>query len=151
MNGGDNALDGHAVFCREKFAYALALLDGRTQMDSDDWKLAGIASDVSDWCRMRAQNALTKAETAMAAERGRLRGVEGYEAEISRSVIATDEIKQILKWAVGKLQAAEGRRIKKRDLRHASTGRYRAKLNEAILSGVEAGLITADGAEWVLI
>jgi hypothetical protein len=39
MSGDDNALDGHAVFCREKFAYALALLDGRTQMDSDDWKL----------------------------------------------------------------------------------------------------------------
>jgi hypothetical protein len=151
MSGDDNILDGHSVFSREKLAYALALFDGRTTMDSDDWKLAGITSDVSDWCRMRAQNALNKAETAMAAERGRLRGVEGYEAEISRSVIATDDLKQILKWAVGKLQAAEGRRMKKRDLRHASTGRYRAKLTEAMLSGVEAGLIVADEAEWVLI
>ena len=150
MTGEDNALDGHSVFSREKLAYALALFDGRTTMDSDDWKLAGIASDVSDWCRKRAQSALNKAETAMAAERGRLRGVEGYEAEISRSVIASDDLKQILKWAVGKLQVAEGRRMKKRDLRHASTGRYRAKLTEAMLSGVEAGLILADGAEWVL-
>jgi hypothetical protein len=151
MNGDDNALDGHSVFCREKFAYALAIFDGRTTMNSDDWKLAGIAAAVSDWCRLRAQNALTKAETAMAAERGRLRGVEGYEAEISRSVTASEDIKQILKWAVGKLQAAEGRRIKKRDLRNASTGRYRAKLTEAMLSGVEAGLIAADGAEWALL
>jgi hypothetical protein len=151
MSGDDNVLDGHSVFSREKLAYALALFDGRTAMDSDDWKLAGIASDVSDWCRMRAQSALVKAETAMAAERGRLRGVEGYEAEIARSVIATDEIKQILKWAVGKLQGAEGRRMKKRDLTQASTGRYRAKLTEAMLSGVEAGLIVGDGAEWVLV
>ena len=149
--GTDEALDGHAVFCREKFAYALAIMEGRTTMNSDDWKLSGIASDVSDWCRMRAQSALVKAETAMAAERGRLRGVEGYEAEISRSVVATDDIKRILKWAVGKLQAAEGRRMKKRDLRHASTGRYRAKLTEAMLSGVEAGLILGDEAEWVLV
>jgi hypothetical protein len=126
-------------------------MDGRTTMNSDDWKLSGIAQDVSDWCRLRAQNALAKAEASMAAERGRLRGVEGYEAEISRSVIATDDIKRTLKWAVGKLQAAEGHRMKKRDLRHASTGRYRAKLTEAMLSGVEAGLIMADEAEWVLV
>jgi len=152
-NGGgtDEALDGHAVFCREKFAYALAIMEGRTTMNSEDWKLSGIASDVSEWCRMRAQSSLIKAETAMAAERGRLRGIESYEAEISRSVVATDDIKQILKWAVGKLQAAEGRRMKKRDLRHASTGRYRAKLTEAMLSGVEAGLIVGEEAEWVLL
>lgn len=149
--GNDEALDGHAVFCREKFAYALAIMEGRTTMNSDDWKLSGIAQNVSDWCRLRAQNALAKAEASMAAERGRLRGVEGYEAEISRSVIASDDIKRTLKWAVGKLQAAEGNRMKKRDLTHASTGRYRAKLTEAMLSGVEAGLIVGDGAEWVLL
>jgi hypothetical protein len=148
--GNDEALDGHAAFCREKFAYSLAIMDGRPTMNSDDWKLSGIAQDVSDWCRLRAQNALAKAEASMAAERGRLRGVEGYEAEISRSVVATDDLKQILKWAVGKLRAAEGHRMKKRDLTQASTGRYRAKLTEAMLSGVEAGLILGDGSEWVL-
>ena len=147
----DEALDGHAVYCREKFAYALAIMDGRTTMNSDDWKLSGIAQDVSDWCRLRAQNALANAEASMAAERGRLRGVEGYEAEISRSVVATDDIKRTLKWAVGKLQASDGQRMKKRDLTQASTGRYRAKLTEAMLSGVEAGLIVGDGAEWVLL
>ena len=151
MSGNDEALNGHAIYCREKFAYALALFDGRTHIDSDDWKLSGIAADVSDWCRMRAQSVLAKAETAMAAERGRLRGVESYEAEISRSVVASDDIKAILKWAVGKLSAAEGRRMKKRDLRHASTGRYRAKLTEAMLSGVEAGLVVGEEAEWVLL
>lgn len=149
--GNDEALDGHAAFCREKFAYSLAIMDGRPTMNSDDWKLSGIAQDVSDWCRLRAQNALAKAEASMAAERGRLRGVEGYEAEISRSVVASDDLKQILKWAVGKLRAAEGHRMKKRDLTNASTGRYRAKLTEAMLSGVEAGLILGDGSEWVLV
>jgi hypothetical protein len=151
MNGEDNALDGHSVFSREKLAYSLALMDGRTTMDSDDWKLAGIATDVSDWCRMRAQNALNKAESSMAAERGRLRGVEGYEAEISRAVLANVELKRILKWAVDKIGATENGRIKKRELNHSASSRDRAKLAEAMLRGVEAGMIAADGAEWVLV
>lgn len=150
MSGDDNALDGHAVFCREKFAYALALLDGRTQMDSDDWKLSGIAASVSDWCRLRAQGAMDKAQTALAAERGRLRGVEHYESEIARAVLADDDIKRILRWAVGKLTEAEGRRLKKRDLSRSVSSRDRTKLTEAMLRGVEAGLLIADEAEWVL-
>jgi hypothetical protein len=151
-NGSDDvALNGHALYCREKFAYALALLDGRTHIDSDDWKLSGIAAAVSDWCRLRVQNTLTGAETRMAAERGRLRGVESYEADISRVVLANEELKRILTWAIGKLSAAEGRRMKKRDLNHAAMSRDRAKLAEAMLRGVEARLLQADGAEWVLL
>ena len=151
MSGNDEALDGHALYCREKFAYALALFDGRAHIDSDDWKLSGIASAVSDWCRLRAQNTLTKAETTMAAQRGRLRGVENYESEITRAVMTNEDLKRILRWAVDKLRAAEGQRMKKRDLSRSVTSRDRAKLADAMLRGVEAGLIVADGAEWVLL
>ncbi|HOW93042.1 MAG TPA: bifunctional DNA primase/polymerase [Mycolicibacterium fallax] len=151
MRGDDEALDGHALFCREKFAYAIALFDGRTEMDSDDWKLSGIAARVSDWCRLRAQNALNESQSALAAERGRLRGVEYYESEITRAVIANEELKRILKWAVGKLRDAENHRLKKRDLSRAASSRDRAKFTEAMLRGVEAGLLVADGAEWVLL
>ncbi len=151
MGGNDEALNGHALYCREKFAYALALFDGRTHIDSDDWKLSGIAAAVSDWCRLRAQNALTNAEATMAAERGRLRGVESYEAEISKAVLANDELKRILQWAVKKLAETDGRRMKKRDLTLSSTSRNRAKLTEAMLRGVEAGLLVGEGSEWVLV
>ena len=151
MSGDDEALNGHAVYCREKFAYALALFDGRAHIDSDDWKLSGVAAAVSDWCRLRAQNVLNKAEVTMAAERGRLRGVESYEADISKAVVAHEELKQILTWAVKKLSSAEGRRMKKRELTLASNSRNRAKLTEAMLRGVESGLIAADGPEWVLL
>jgi hypothetical protein len=151
MTGQDDALDGHSLFCREKFAYALALFDGRTDMNSDDWKLSGIAAAVSDWCRLRAQNTLRNAETAFAAERGRLRGVESYESDITRACIANDELKRILTWAVKKLTEAEGRRMSKRDLSRSASSRDRAKFTEAMLRGVENGLIVADGAEWVLL
>ena len=151
MNGSDDALDGHAVFCREKFSYALALFDGRTAINSDDWKLSGIAAAVSDWCRMRVRVVLDRTESAAAAERGRLRGVESYEAEISKAVLANEELKRILQWAVKKLAETDGRRMKKRDLTLSSTSRNRAKLTEAMLRGVEAGLLVGDGAEWVLL
>jgi hypothetical protein len=150
-SGNDEALNGHALYCREKFAYALALFDGRVHIDSDDWKLSGIAAAVSDWCRLRAQNTLTQAETTMAAERGRLRGVESYESEISKAVIANEELKRILTWAIKKLGAADSRRMKKRDLTQAASSRDRAKFTEAMLRGVEAGLIVGDGPEWVLL
>jgi len=151
MNGSDDALDGHAVFCREKFAYALALFDGRTAINSDDWKLSGIASAVSDWCRLRVRATLERTETSMAAERGRLRGVESYEAEISKAVLANEEHKRILQWAVKKLTEADGRRMKKRDLSRSASSRDRAKFTEAMLRGVEAGLLVGDGPEWVLL
>jgi hypothetical protein len=151
MRGNDDALDGHALYCREKFAYALALFDGRTYIDSDDWKLSGIAANVSDWCRLRAQNALTEAEKKMAAQRGQLRGVESYESEISKAVLANEDLNRILKWAVEKIGATEGRRLKKRELTLASNSRNRAKLTEAMLRGVEAGLLVADGGDWVLL
>lgn len=151
MCGDDDALDGHALFCREKFAYALALFDGRTQMDSEDWRLSGIAAAVSDWCRRRAQDTLEQARRDAAADRGRWRGIEGYEADITRSIVLSDELKRVLMWAVGKLRKADGQRIKKRDLVIAASSRDRAKLQEAMLQGVQAGVLKADGGEWVLL
>jgi hypothetical protein len=87
----------------------------------------------------------------MAAERGRLRGVESYEAEISKAVLANEEHKRILQWAVKKLTEADGRRMKKRDLSRSASSRDRAKFTEAMLRGVEAGLLVGDGPEWVLL
>jgi hypothetical protein len=150
MSGDDNALDGHALFCREKFAYALALLDGRAEMTSEDWELSGIAAGVSDWCRLRAQATLEKARRASAIDRGRWRGIEYYESDISKAVVAHEEITRILSWAVRKLKDTDGHRMKKRDLSRAASSRDRAKFAEAMVRGVEIGIVEADGAEWVL-
>lgn len=150
MRGDDNALDGHALFCREKLAYWLALADGRTQMSLEDWELSGTVAAVSDWCRLRAQDALERSKAHSAAERGRLRGVESYEADISRVIILDSELRRILSWAIEKLRAAGGR-MKKRELSRAASSRDRAKLTEAMLRGAETGFLVADEAEWVLL
>jgi len=150
MQGNDEALDGHSLFCREKFAYALALLDGRTTMTAEDWALSGTVAAVSDWCRLRAQNTLEGSRSVAAADRGRWRGIENYESDITKAVVAHGELKRILTWVIGKLQAADGR-ITKRSLSQSAASRDRAKLTEAMMRGVEAGLIKADGTEWVLL
>lgn len=150
MRGNDEALDGHALFCREKFAYALALFEGRTTINREDWRLSGIAADVSDWCRRRAQHTLEQSRQAEAAERGRWRGIEHYESEITKAIVWREELRRILTWAVKKLQAADGR-LTKRVLANSASSRDRAKLTEAMLAGVESGLIKADGADWVLL
>lgn len=150
MTGADNTLDGHAVFCREKFAYALALWDGRYDINSDDWHLSGVAAAVSDWCRLRAQNTLAAAQRRAARERGQLRGVETYESDITRAVLGHDDLQRILTWAVGKLKDSDGR-MPKRALSRAASSRDRAKFTEAMLRGVEAGLVKADGSDWVLL
>lgn len=150
MSGDDNALDGHALFCREKAAYALALFDGRTEMTVEDWRLSGIIADVSDWCRQRAQATLEEARHLEAVDKGHWRGIESYEADISRTVANHQELRRVLRWAVGKLQAADGR-MTKRNLTQAAASRDRTKLDEAMLRGVESGLVKADGVEWVLL
>jgi hypothetical protein len=65
--------------------------------------------------------------------------------------MASDDIKRILKWAVGKLRAAEGGRIAKPKLKKLAASRDRVKVVEAMLSGVEAGLIIGDEDDWVLL
>jgi hypothetical protein len=77
--------------------------------------------------------------------------VEYYESDITKAVAARDDLLRILTWAVGKLNRADGRRMTKRKLTHDASSRDRAKLTEAMISGVESGLIKADGAEWVLL
>jgi Bifunctional DNA primase/polymerase, N-terminal/Protein of unknown function (DUF3987) len=150
MSGNDNALDGHALFCREKFAYALTLFAGRTAMNPEDWRLSGIAAAVSDWCRQRAQAGMEQSRHASAADRGRWRGIESYEADISKAIASNAELRRVLTWAVEKLRKSDGR-MKKRDLTVASSSRDRARLAAAMLAGVDSGLIKADGSDWVLL
>jgi hypothetical protein len=69
-------LDGHMMLVRLKFAFGLAVLDDRIDMDMEDWRLAGIAIAVSEATRNWVTDECRKAEEEMAKLRGRQRGVE---------------------------------------------------------------------------
>lgn len=50
-------LAGHALLCRLKVACGLMILDGRADLDEDDWQLAGHVMAVSDHTRQAVQQA----------------------------------------------------------------------------------------------
>lgn len=83
--GQIDAIDGHALFAREKFAYALAVLDGRAQMTSEDWELSGIAATVSDATRTWVAQGMEDAERSDARRRGERRGWESAAADETRA------------------------------------------------------------------
>lgn len=75
-HGVADDIEGHALFIREKFAYALAVLDGRAdKITDDDWRLAGIASRVSqltrNWVTQELEKALRGEDTKVGSRRGR--------------------------------------------------------------------------------
>lgn len=98
MAGDDNALDSHALFCREKFAYALAMMDSRFVISEDDWKLSFIAGAVSDWCRTKSQEGYQAGKRRQSRDRGALRGIENDERTLVETAVREKHITRISLW-----------------------------------------------------
>jgi len=148
MSGDDNALDSHALYCREKFAYALAYMDGRTEINEDDWRLSGIAATVSDWCRAKAQEGYQSAKLRQSRERGSLRAVENDERDIVAQQTYSTHIQRIVTTIMKALknhgpmtQGALNKRITSHD---------RPRLGAALASAVEHELIAEIDGKWTL-
>jgi hypothetical protein len=136
--GETAALDGHALFSREKFAFALALLCGRTEMTLEGWRRSGIAADVSSYTRDWTQQVERTSGVNRAAAGGALRGVAQDAADDERVK------RRVLRWALRTLNEAPGKQNKQ-------TGRDHPWLLAALALGASSGLVavTADG-EWKL-
>lgn len=132
--GEVNHLDGHALFAREKFAYALAVLDGRDEMNLDDWRLAGIASRVSDRTREWVRYELDQERQRDAEKRGALTGVWQQAASDTKAKILDDRAakrgRRIAKNVLDKLNAAGTDGLPNRDLKNAIAFRDRSYLPE---------------------
>lgn len=142
MSGDDNALDGHALYCREKFAFALALIDGRTEISEEDWKLAGIAAAVSDWTRAQTHRKLVRALDEGARERGRLLGISRSASDLSGRQERGMADERILRWVVGKLEKAEGQQLTQGDLYRSAASRDRHLVDGALTHGVLMGVLS---------
>lgn len=148
MSGDDNAMDGHALFCREKFAYFLAVIDGRTHINDDDWKLSGIAAAVSDWCRMKAQNGLITEQAKMSRERGAQRALEKDECEVVTQITLKKDIARIVTWII-KTLTANGP-MTPPDLRRKTASRDRVRLDQALTAAQARGLIDFIDGAWAV-
>lgn len=152
--GGENALDGHALFCREKFAFALAVLDGRTRMTSEDWELSGIAADVSLFTRESVVDELKAATRIEAIDRGEVRGIELASSDDAKQHEESERIRHALRWALKKIEASGPEGISHRDLNNsADSKRTRRWLPSAVQVGQSNGLIRQlEGTtQWVKI
>jgi hypothetical protein len=148
MSGDDNALDSHALYCREKFAYALSYMDGRTEIDEDDWELSGIAATVSDWCRTKARDGYEAAKLRQSRERGSLRAVENDERDIVSQQTYSAHIQRIVTTIMKILRdngpmthGALNRKLAYRD---------RPRIGAALTSAVEHKLLTEIDGKWTL-
>lgn len=90
--GAEN--DGHRMLLRLKVAARLALADGRIDLSTEDWELAGMVMLTSDatraWVNEILADAATRANAARATARGAARVIENRAAsvEISRDVLS---------------------------------------------------------------
>lgn len=133
QQGDGTALDGHAVFAREKFAYALAVLDNRVQMNSEDWALSDIAAQVSNATREWVTEGMAEAERALATEAGELQGVKLAAADASKSEVVTRKAERIADSALSKIAEAGSDGITERDLRNSFHSRDRTFLVDVVL------------------
>jgi hypothetical protein len=145
-----DALDGHAVFCREKFAYALSILDGRTEMNSKDWELSGIAMKVSDHTRAWVAAQLKKAGHDLAVEDGELRGVMAEAADNQKLIEADRRVHRVLRRVLAILDGAPGRRMKFRDITRKISGLDYRAVRPALLLGdkLEQVRVLDDEVTW---
>ncbi|AER47639.1 DNA polymerase/primase [Mycobacterium phage DS6A] len=152
MSGDDNALDGHALFTREKYAYALAVLDGRTHMTDEDWELSGVVAAVSDWCRDKALEGYQAGRHRAAADRGELRAVEDDERNAVAAMRAEKAVQRIAGLIVKHLGDAGGFLpwAGRGGLRQKLGSRDRARAEAALQALVAAERITARDDGWAL-
>lgn len=117
--GETAALNSHALFAREKFAYALAILDGRSAMDSEDWRLSGVAAAVSDAVRQWVLDQLAASEAEEARQKGRLQGVAKSAADAERTLQDAEALARAEAFVREKLTDAGMRGMTLRELQRA--------------------------------
>lgn len=139
--GDGDALDGHSMFCREKFAFALALLDGRTEMTDEDWRLSGIASEISSRTRDWVNSQLKHTADEEAVERGRQQGISRAEADVEQANRNSERLNRVGRWILEKLEHGP---VTQRDMQRAIASRDRGWLSLALGALEKEGHIVSD-------
>lgn len=154
--GETDAMDGHSLFAREKFAYGLTVLDGRVEMTLEDWELSGIAAKMSLYTRTQVRNELQHATERELTERGTQRGIEMYaakqEAEFTRPAKIYHQQQRIDRNIIEKVTAAGPGGIAYRDLRSKASKNDRDLYSDRLEALKNAGVIgQIEGtARWVI-
>lgn len=148
MQGDENALDGHALFCREKFAYALAVMDGHMHITDEDWRLSGIAAAVSDWWRTKAREGYRKGKERASREKGEMRAYETDESDLTLRSTQARHVQRVAEYVMTLL--AKHGPMTRGALNKQMASRDRPRLDTALTAAEEQGLLTREGDQWRL-
>lgn len=142
MRGEGDSMKGHALFAQEKLAFALAFIDGRTAVDEEDWRLAGIAAKVSDWTRYRVMESYRESKIDESRDRGQLKGVEAAAAERGKVQEQVDSASRVLNNVIDKIKKSMPDGISNRELSRSIVSRDRSMVKGALDYAQSQGWIT---------
>lgn len=139
--GDGDPMESHAIFAREKFAFALAILDGRVDMTLEDWELSGVAAEVSTVTRNWVIDKVRDTVRGEAVERGTIRGIEHAASERGKVTELAEGPQECLRWAVGKIAGAGAEGIARRNIDQSVKKRLRPYLAVALESAKIQGMV----------
>lgn len=141
--GQGEALDGHALLTRLKVAAALAILEGRTFVDDEDWALSGLVMATSDATRQLCLDELSKAN-----QRDNVRQAE---AEATRTIVVQERIDeasiQRVARGIKRNLARNSGPVAHADLRKCLAGRDRTYFEPALNALMLAGDVLEEKTE----
>jgi hypothetical protein len=136
LRGQGAALDGHALLCRLKATFALAVLDGRRLMTEDDWRLSGTVMAVSEATRSGVVARLAEQAKGRNVAQGRADGIRADAANQSADELAARRVSNRL---LAKVTAAG--EITRSDARNAIAHRDRIHFDPALERLTAAGQV----------
>lgn len=137
-----DALDSHALLTRTKVATALAVLDGKTSVDEEDWALSAVIMAMSDQQRELCQRTLT----AEATKVNRTQAVaEAERAVVVEKRVDEERVKRVCQKV--KIKLATLGPTTAAALRRSFTSRDRDALEDALDHLVGAGEVVAEAVE----
>ncbi|WLP89945.1 hypothetical protein [Gordonia sp. NB41Y] len=140
--GDGNPLDGHHLFVRAKVAAALAVIDGRTAVTTEDWQLSATVMRVSDSTRSRCIAALRTANEQANRARAEAEGIRTDITEETRQRLTVERVERVAQTIV-RAVTTHGT-MTRSDARKRVSGRDRVLYDDAIEWAVDAGLLEAD-------
>jgi hypothetical protein len=135
---------GHLLFAQEKVAFALAYMDGRIEIDLEDWRLAKIVTAVSDWTLLRVSESYQESRLNEFRDRGVLKGAEYAAAERSKTNEQLTTAERVLRNIIKKVEKAGPFGIKDTDLVQAVHSRDRPLARGALDYALGQGLLVMD-------
>lgn len=133
LRGQQPALDGHAALARLKVSGLLGILDGRPEVNAEDWELAGIVMRRSDATRNYAAQYISDSAERKNEARGRS---EGKRAAAASEVLEEAAVRRVERWVAAHLSTEW---ISSSDIRRRCASRDRQYLAEAIRRHISLG------------